>query len=231
MKLWAGYNGFKMDNFNKKLSCENNKCINGGFVAGVELGPQELSKKFPVLKEINLTLPIFGIEYLSANSETIHFFSTKEGESFSVTTKWELPVLGAYIAPEIATKIATKIAFFKEKSFQVYLRPIGVGYYKIGEVFDAKLTVSDRPGTLKLSGDTIGFLSQAGIKYVMDDKDFGYELFTEIGYRMLRFTDISLEPTGNFPETWNGKPVNSGVLAETLDYSGFIIKGGLSFKF
>lgn len=227
VKLWAGYNWYKMDTFNDKLEHEKNKGIDGGFAGGLELTHQKLSKEIPIIGQVSLTLPILGIEYLNASSETTHTFFTSEGKSFFVTAKWELPVLGVYIAPELN--------LYKQDSIQMYFRPIGIGYYRLGELFKAKLTVSDRPGSLEFSGDSFGFLSQLGIKYVFEEKDekndFGYELFTEVGYRYLKFSDVSLKTNGDFTETYNGHPVKAGVLTESLDYSGFILKGGVSFKF
>jgi hypothetical protein len=47
----------------------------------------------------------------------------------------------------------------------------------------------------------------------------------EGGYRFLKFTSVLREPKGGFA---GGSP---STMPEDLDYSGFIIKGGLCLKF
>lgn len=107
------------------------------------------------------------------------------------------------------------------------MRPIGVGYYWLGEFTDAKLTVTDCTGSLGVSDATIGIKSEIGIKYSNEK----FELFADGGYRWLKFTDVSQQPEGGFVVSPGGPLVQLGNLPETFDYSGFIIKAGVSIKF
>lgn len=207
LRIWIGYNQYKMEEFNEKLSNENNKPIKSGINAGIELNIIEFL--IPKLG-IRLKAP-FSIEYMNATSITTHTFP--EG---SVSVDWKIPVVGVYVAPSILFK--------KVKGF--YLRPIGIGYYNLGDLFKARLIVTDRPGRLELSGDSIGFLSQIGMKYSSNE----FAIFVEGGYRWLEFTDVFQEPKDNFPETVGGPLVQPGFLQENLDYSGIFIKVGIEIR-
>lgn len=218
-RLWIGYNWYKMEDFNNKLYSEGNKTIDGGVNLGIETNVVDLPLSL-LISQLpgSIKLPL-GIEYLSASSKTTH---TAAGGS--ATVNWELPVVGVYIAPSIS---------FSEKTKWFYLRPIGVGYYTLGKLTDAKLTVSDRPGSLEVSDATVGITSQIGMKYIKkDEKEVEkFEVFIEGGYRWLKFTNVSQEPKGGFTATPGGSLVQPGNLPESLDYSGFIIKGGIGIWF
>ena len=214
---WVGYNWYEMNDFNAKLSRENNKTIDGGFNAGVEFTLSEVTtslSSIPGIGKIIVKLPpdlAIGIEYLEAGSKTSH-----GGPSGDTTVNWELPVVGTYASLEWP-----EIKLFGESDWRCKWRPIGIGYYKLGDILDAQLTVSDCPGHLKVSDDSIGITSQIGIKYLRNN----FEAFVEGGYRYLRFTDVLREPEGGF------SPNSASIMPETLDYSGFIIKAGICIKF
>lgn len=209
LKIWAGYNWYKMGDFNNKLRSEGNETIDGGVNVGIEVNMVDL----PIPKLfISIKTPL-GIEYLGASSKTTH-----TGAGGFATVNWELPVVGVYIAPEIS---------FFEKSTWLYLRPIGVGYYNLGDIADAKLTVTDRPGRLEVSGNSVGILSQIGMKYSKNT----FTIFVEGGYRLLKFTDVSQQPKDGFTVTPSGPLVQPGNLPQTLDYSGFIVKAGVGIQF
>jgi len=206
-KVWIGYDSYKMTEFNEKLSNENNKPIKGGINAGIELNVVDIS----IFKSgIHVKAP-FGIEYFNAASVTTHSY-----EGGSVTVDWKIPVVGIYIAPSISIK---KIGGF-------YIRPIGIGYYNLGKVFDARLLITDRPGRLEASGDAVGFLSILGMKYSTEE----FKIFAEAGYRWLEFSDVFLDPKDGFTETAGGSMVQPGYLPENLDYSGFIFKIGVEIN-
>jgi hypothetical protein len=211
ISAWIGYQNYKMNQFNNKLSSEGNDTIDGGLNAGLEFswGKQQIP-----IKGKNIVLPLnfpVGIEYLEAKSKTAH-----AGIGGQTTVNWELPVVGIYFAPQISL-LEKSDASENRKGFELKLRPIGIGYYMLGEIMDAKLTVSDRSGCLEVSGDTIGSMSQIGLKYMKKN----IEVFLEYGYRWLKFTDVERAPRGGFS---NYPPSN---LPETLDYSGFMIKVGV----
>lgn len=222
INVWAGYNFYKMNEFNAKLSSENNKTIDGGLNIGLEFIPKkftidlsELMGNIPVVKiiapsvELPTNFPI-GFEYLEAKSRTIHGGTT--------TVNWELPVTGIYFSPEIVFPRKAE----KSEGLSLKLRPLGVGYYTLGGLMDAKLTLTGEPGHLKVSGDAIGITAQAKIEYKQED----FEVFVEGGYRWLKFTDVLREPKGGFA---SGAPASA--LPETLDYSGFVIKAGIAWRF
>lgn len=221
VRLWIGYSWYNMKDFNDKLSRENNNTIDGGVNIGLELSPGEVEipPTIPLIGGRSKILPMIGFEYLGASSKTTH-----TGVGGSATVNWDLPVIGIYLAPDIE---------FSEKPLRFYLRPIGVGYYTLGKLTDAKLTVSDRSGSLEVSDETVGITSQIGMKYIKKDKKEveEFEIFIEGGYRWLKFTDVSQEPKGGFRVTPGGPLVQPGNLPESLDYSGFIIKVGIGVKF
>lgn len=207
LKIWIGYNAYKMNDFNKKLSNENNKPIKSGMNIGIELNVID----FSIAKSgVHLKAP-FGIEYLDASSLTTHSY-----EGGSVTVEWKLPVVGIYIAPTISIK---KIGGF-------YLRPIGIGYYNIGKLINARLMITDRPGSLEASGDALGILSIVGMKYTKDEFSF----YVEAGYRWLEFSDVFLDPKAGFTESAGGNLVQPGYLPENLDYTGIFIKIGFGIR-
>ena len=218
--VWAGSSNYAMDDFNSKLSSEGNKKINHGLNAGLELRL--------ALSDVVVTKPPFkfnmedfrvtiGIDYLEAGSKTTHA---------TTVVNWELPVVGFYIMPEMTDflKLSERPG---GEGWSINLRPIGVGYYMLGEFLDAGLTVSDRPGRLAVSGTTIGILSQINLGYTSDK----YKFFVSAGYRKLDFTDVSQIAEGGFTATASGGLISPGTLPETLDYSGLMIKMGLGMRF
>lgn len=158
--VWVGYHHYKMEDFNKKLSDEKNNTINEGLNAGVELPLVDFLMNFIVKKWLGLVLPLkfpIGIEYLEAHSKTVH--TSTDG---SATVNWTLPIIGFYIAPTIEKELYEIKSLNAKLNF--LLRPIGVGYYTLGKIMDAKLTVTDRPGSLHVYGETVGICSRIGVK-------------------------------------------------------------------
>jgi len=147
---------------------------------------------------------------LEANSGTTH----ASGPTGSSNVDWELPVLGLFIAPE----------FTFQKDHRLYLRPVGVGYYTIGRIVEAKLTVSDRPGHLEISGSTVGASSRVGLR--LSGKNT--QLSVELGYRYLRFTNLTRTPRSGFTSVPGGSLTQPSSLPETLDYSGLNLTISLS---
>ena len=88
---------------------------------------------------------------------------------------------------------------------------------------DAELDISGAPGRLEVEDETMGIMSQIGIKYVNRDETF--EVFVEGGYRWLKFTSVLREPKDGFV---GGSP---STMPEDLDYSGYIIKAGVRCRF
>jgi hypothetical protein len=214
VSAWVGYGYYAMSEFNRKLSGEGNDTIDGGLNVGIEVPLK--SAKVGILGFDLSSFPI-GIEYLEARSETTH---TNGGTCISVD--WELPVVGIYFWPEVEyRKLPEK--WMDGKGWDVRLRPMGVGYYTLGKIMDAELDVSDSPGYLEVEDETIGIMSQIGIKYVIEKETF--EAFVEGGYRWLKFTSVMRKPKGGFA---GGSP---STMPEDLDYSGFIIKAGLCKRF
>jgi hypothetical protein len=205
IQLWIGYNQYKMAEFSNKLRLENNEPINNGIDVGLEINAVE----FTVLG-LKIGAPI-GVEYLGAESKTEHAYS-----GGTVTVDWKLPVCGLYIAPELSIKNVGGL----------YLRPLGVGYYTLGKIFQSRLIVTDRPGRLEASSNTFGIFGSIGMKYSVDTVD----IFAEAGYRWIDFSNIFLDPKDGFTESTNGPLVQPGYSKEAIDYSGFIIKIGIKFK-
>ncbi len=166
---WVGYSCYVMNDFNRKLSGEGNDTIDGGINIGIEFVPKGLKigafglefSPFPV-----------GMEYLGASSKTTH---TNGGAS--TTVDWQLPVIGIYFWPEVHFLERPKeqndhkdLIGWKRKW---RLRPIGVGYYTLGKLMDATLDISGVPGRLEVHDESIGFMSQFGIKFVNADETQG----------------------------------------------------------
>ncbi|MBI5039528.1 MAG: hypothetical protein HZC13_07235, partial [Nitrospirae bacterium] len=134
LRLFGGYNWYSMEDFNNKLKKEGNKTVDGGSNVGIELSPWNVD-----IPRLNITIkvPVFGIEYLGANSKTTH-----ADVMGSAAVDWSLPVIGGYITADIP--ISDETTWF-------YLRPISIGIYNLGALLNARLTVSDRPGRLDAS--------------------------------------------------------------------------------
>lgn len=213
IRAYIGYNRYEMKEFNEKLIEEDNNPIKGGGNVGLEFSPIEVEvpKSTPLIGGWLIKLPMVGAEYLTANSNTTH----RGDDGTSATVNWNLPVVGIYVAPIIS---------FSKKSNWFYLRPVGIGYYTL---LNAKLTVSDRPGWLEISGETVGTLSQVGVQYLFDK----FAVFIEGGWRWLKFTDVFQDPKDDFPAEYGGPPVEAGNLPQPLDYSGVIVRLGIGFQF
>jgi|GEM_PF-4061777 len=226
---WVGYNSYKMGIFNKKLSGEGNKKIDNGLNMGLEVVPSSfklnLAKLIGISSIESDSVPIklptsfpLGFEYLEAKSRTIH--------GGDITVNWELPVTGFYISPEIdVSELFEKQKEEKRKNdegLRLKLRPLGVGYYRLGKLMDAKLTLTGEPGHLKASSEAIGISVLSKLEYREDD----FEIYVEGGYRWLEFTDVLREPKGGFAGN-----AAASALPETLDYSGFIIRGGIAWRY
>ena len=54
-----------------------------------------------------------------------------------MSVNWQLPLCGVYISPRLS---------FRRGAISINLRPIGIGYYTLGQVpMNAELVISDRP--------------------------------------------------------------------------------------
>ena len=93
ISAWVGYSDYAMNDFNRKLSGENNKTIDGGINVGIEFELKGIK-----VGAFGLEFSPFqiGVEYLEASSKTTH---TNGGAS--TTVDWELPVIGFYFWPEV----------------------------------------------------------------------------------------------------------------------------------
>lgn len=214
--LLFGYDQYKMESFNDKLSKERNSNINGGLNIGAELEWSDgikIPDFVPLLKGLSISIP-FGFEYLGADSETTHV----EGNN-QTAVKWNLPVIGIYLPLNIP------VYDNKGENWMPKLSMGGsIGLYTVGEyLFDAKLSVNDRPGSLKISGHNLGFKGQ--IRASWDT------FFIESGYRWLKFTDVSLESKDGFVDSPGGNLIKGTSLPQILDYSGLSIKIGLRMEF
>jgi hypothetical protein len=167
---------------------------------------------------VKFTIKIpFGAEYISANSKTNH---TVNGTT--TTVNWNLPAFGVYVSPRLSVHF---------ESLQINFRPVGVGYYWLGQTLGAaQLVVSDRPGSLDANSTAFGYLGILGVEYSVAKTS----LLFEGGRRHLSFTDVSLAPKGNFTQGAVGSSpvvVLAGHLPETLDYSGWMLRAGVGFRF
>lgn len=212
----VGYDQYKMESFNDKLSKERNSNINGGLNVGAEFEWSDgikIPDFVPLLKGLSIPIPV-GFEYLGADSETMHV----EGNN-QTAVKWNLPVIGIYLP------LNFPLYDNKGENWMPKLSIGGsIGYYTVGEyLFDAKLSVNDRPGSLKISGHNPGFKGQ--IRASWDT------FFIESGYRWLKFTDVSLESKDGFVDSPGGNLIKGASLPQILDYSGFSIKIGFRKEF
>lgn len=166
----------------------------------------------PGLKTVTVKIP-FGAELINASSKTDHI-----ANGASATVNWSIPVLGLYVSPRIT---------FDRSHFQINVRPVGLGYYRLGEglgsLGNAELTVSDRPGSLSLSAATLGYVGIVGIEFPVSKAS----LLVEGGYRSLQFSDVVLTPKNGFSPGAGGGVSQVGSLPQTLDYSGVIVRIGL----
>ena len=164
LRILGGYNWYSMEDFNSKLKVEGNKTIDGGANVGFELSPWCVD--IPRLNS-PVKVPVFGIEYLGASSKTTHADAMG-----SATVDWSLPVIGGYITADIP--ISDEATWF-------YLRPISIGIYNLGALLNARLTVSDRPGRLDASGNTIGVSTGVNFRHRFVEKS-PFSIFMAASY-------------------------------------------------
>lgn len=208
-RIWAGYSSYSMKDFNSAQDKSRNATIDNGLALGVEVSLFDCDFSVPgrsfLLPGItSLSIPV-GIEYLSANAKTTHI-----GAGGSATVEWNLPVLGVYCNPELCLEGAPWL----------HLRPLTIGYYSIGKVLDASLTVTDQPGQLAISGATLGVATHLGVKHKVGNREFS----VEGSYRWLKFTDLEQTPEGGY-----GCP--PGQLQYDLDYSGWCLMVAMGWGF
>jgi hypothetical protein len=129
-----------MGDFNDKLRQEGNDTITGSWNFGGEAKLKTIGISALKVPALELNIPV-GAEYLQARSETDHS---------GTLVRWALPVLGAYAAPNVSFK----------KSF--YVKP-SVGYYFLPS--NGTLVVSDRVGSLGVSGHTVGWSIVGGYNF------------------------------------------------------------------
>ena len=211
IRIWIGYSGFKMEDFNTFLESGGNKTISGGLSLGAEICPfvWNITDKF------TLSLPMVGIEILQASSKTIHAANEN-----NIIVNWNVPVTGFCITPEMN---------LTRPKWAIIFRPIGIGLYWLGipKLKEARLTVTDRPGYLKVSEKTTGIISQAGLRFKVGSCEMSFDG----GYRFLTFSDILQEPKEGFPGCPICPPVKIGSFPYDLDYSGMFFKISISKKF
>ncbi len=56
-------------------------------------------------------------------------------------------------------------------------------------------------------------------------------IFMSGSYRRLKFTDVDLTPEGGFTVTAGGSLVQPSTLPASLDYGGFMVRGGVDVEF
>jgi hypothetical protein len=212
VRIWVGASFLRMADFNAKLAGEDNNPFGSSFTVAAE------ADTIPIpVPSINFTVKIpFGAEFINANSKTVH---TANGAS--ATVNWNLPMFGIYVSPRISVH---------EGKLAINIRPIGIGYYRLGSTLGsaAELSISDRHGTLAAKSTALGYFGIGGVEWPLGTMS----LLGEVGYRRLLFDDVTLTPTGNFtigpagPTAVGVQPTN---LPETLDYSGWILRVGIGF--
>ncbi len=213
--LWLGIPGPPKGEFNDKLNAEGNRPLSGGLNLGIELSP--FTVNVPGLGT-SFSIPVC-FEYSGATSKTTHVT-----QGAPVIVHWELPVVGASAAPTLALGDSKTSSALRAR---LYVRPIGLGIYTMGRIKSARLTVTDRPGSLEVKGTTLGTFSAAGLTLSRNRS----ALILEGGYRWLKFTDLSVIPREGFTDTVNGTVIKAGSLTELVDYSGVFLRAGVSMRF
>ncbi len=211
--VWFGYGRNSMRDFNSIQVSQGNRSLKGGFNAGAEFSPRSINlpATIPLIGGTSVSIPV-GLEYLDAATKTTH---TVGGNS--ATVAWNLPAYGIYISPEITSS----------RFGWLSLKPVEVGYYFVGDLFDADLTVSDRPGRLKLTARSVGAKSEVTIRPIQGKRS----LFASLGYRWLRFSDVKQEPVDGFQYSPGGTASAPGALQQNLDYSGLFGQIGMTIAF
>jgi hypothetical protein len=208
-KVSIGYTRYRLRDFNQAQAAEDNRRLKGGFDASIEFSPFtfKAAPNIPWIGGTTFSFP-FGIEYSSGSVDKTHPNGTR--------VDWNLPLLGLYIAPEVACSAIPWLS----------VQPIGVGYYKLGDVLDANLTVSDRAGRLSFRSATVGALSGLTIK------PFGKTgIFISAFYRWLSFTNVRQTPKDGYQYEVGGTFSPPGNLQYDLDFSGFVGKIGIARSF
>jgi hypothetical protein len=212
-KVWAGYCEYRMHEFNRAQAADGNRKLKGGFDAGLEFSPFpfKAAPNLPLIGGANFSIPL-AFDYSHASIKTTH---TDGANSASVA--WDLPLIGVYVAPEIALSTVDWLTF----------QPIGVGYYSLGELLDANLTISDRAGRMRVKSGAVAALSGMTIKPFQEKNG----LFVSLFYRWLSFTNVRQEPKDGFQYAVGATSSPPGNLQQELDYSGFVVKIGIAGSF
>ncbi|MEW6753964.1 MAG: hypothetical protein AB1505_23735 [Candidatus Latescibacterota bacterium] len=217
VRVSVGYGWYGMEQFDAKLDRERNERIEGGMCMSLELEPWA-GTDWSFLGPLRaMVLPMLGVEALLADSKTTHIQGAQ-----AATVHWALPAVGVYIAPRLEFAARRGAG-----ALRWHARPVGAGYYALGRLMDARLTVTDRIGWLDASGSTIGFASQGGVEFGTGPARF----YLEGGWRHLQFSGVLLEPRrGWVPRP--GEPAGTtGEMPESLDYGGVFAKGGMTVEF
>jgi len=205
LSVQAGYGRYAMGAFNRTEQGNSNNTISGGWSVALEgyFTKLKISDSNRWLGGTEIRLPVVGFEYLRASVDTTHAVGNN-----SATIEWNLPAVGVYVMPEIQFPGTTWLG----------VRPIELGWYWLGP--NSNLTVSDRPGHLRLNSNTFGIKSELIAVKKLAQYRYG---FVTAGYRWLRFNNVAQTPT-------NGFPVAAGNLRDAVDYSGAIVTAGVIFN-
>lgn len=203
LKASGGIAWYRMSDFNSKLKAESNREIGSGLAMAFDL-PVPL--KMPKIADNVFIIPGLGLTYLGASSTTTHAIGTD-----AATVKWNLPVIGFIFAPEVSGS--------GKKHFWSF-RPVGIGYYDMGHILRSRLSVSDRPGFLEITGGGVGFESVLGFAWKPGKAAAGLEL----GYRYLKLSDVTRTPREGFTSTPGGSVPGPSSLPQDLDYSGPLVR-------
>jgi hypothetical protein len=211
----VGYGTYGMAAFNRIERSQGNEQISAGASFAIE-GPGRIRIPDPIPLVGNKEIPLpWGVEYLDASSRSTHSIGGN-----SATISWSLPALGLYIGPEIKLGSGGKDGE-THKKIRWSLRPVAVGYYWIGELTNANLSISDRPGRLDVKSRAPGFKTEI---LAVRDVSENVSLLVSAGYRYLHFNDVVQESAGGFG-------VATGALRTDLDYSGAFGTVGVRVQF
>jgi len=203
LALWIGLADYSMTEFNGKIVGEGFSSVGNGINMGIEVSPAHIS--LPKIRNISVGfLPVVVVEHLWAAAD----------RTYVPKQEWNLSVVGISFAPRLQ---------FSQAGFLNWLdvRPIGLGYYRLGGLSAAKLTAASVSGELRLSGDALGLLTQ--LRLVVPGVE---NLTVQLGYRWLEFTDVTQESSGGWmPLIDSGTP-----FPESIDYSGLIVSLGIKVE-
>lgn len=217
-RLWVGWSPYSMTAFDEKLAGEGNNPLRQRYNIGGEIDVATF--KVPVLQD-PVRLPL-GAEHLMAVSTTAHVVPP----STTTTVTWNLPVNGLFIGPVVKFCCGEKSG--SGHTVSAYAHPWVGGYWiGSGPFSSADLTVTGFSGRLKAQDATIGFGGTIGAWFFSSAK-VGF--FAEAGGRYLRFNDVTVQADGDFQGT-AAAPIKPGPLGYPLDYSGFVVRTGISFQY